>query len=101
MTALVAAGLWHWQQHEDVPGFSEPLMRAAHVFLALSNAKLAVVQIEDLAGMTDPVNVPGTHTEYPNWQRKVTQTALEIFDRPEVREMLGAMSIARTGRNPN
>ncbi len=101
MIALVAAGLWHWQQHEDVPGFSQPLMRAAHVFLALSNAELAVVQIEDLAGMTDPVNVPGTHTEYPNWQRKVTQTAMAIFDRPEVREMLGAMSIARTGRNPN
>jgi 4-alpha-glucanotransferase len=101
MMALVAAGLWHWQQHEELPGFSQPLLRAAHLYLGLSNAELAVVQIEDLAGMSDPVNVPGTHTEYPNWQRKVTQTVLEIFDRPDVRELLGAMSIARTGRNPN
>jgi 4-alpha-glucanotransferase len=101
MTALVAAGLWHWQPHEPVPDCSHALVRAAHLYLALSTAELAVVQIEDLAGMIDPVNVPGTHSEHPNWQRKVSQTAPEIFSREEIREMLGAMSIARTGRNPN
>ena len=31
-----------------------------------------VLQIEDLLGMTDPVNVPGTSHEHANWQRKVT-----------------------------
>ncbi len=101
MSALVGAGLWYWQEHEVLPACSHALVRAAHLYLSLSTAELAVVQIEDLAGMEDPVNVPGTDKEYPNWQRKVSQTAAEIFGREEVREMLHAMSIARTGRNPN
>jgi 4-alpha-glucanotransferase len=43
-----------------------------HTYLARSSAALAAIQIEDLLGMTEPVNVPGTHREYPNWQRKVS-----------------------------
>lgn len=101
MRALVAAGLWHWREHESLPSASHALMRAAHVYLALSKAQLAVVQIEDLAGMTEPVNVPGTHLEYPNWQRKVDEPVPGILGREEVREMLHAMGVARTGRNPN
>jgi 4-alpha-glucanotransferase len=101
MSALVGAGLWYWQSHEAVPGYSHALMRATHLFLALSRAELAVVQLEDLAGMIDPVNVPGTYREYPNWQRKMGKEADAIFATAEVREMLSAMSIARTGRNPN
>lgn len=101
MSALVGAGLWYWQPHEPVPAYSHALMRATHLYLALSNAALAVVQLEDLAGMTDPVNVPGTYLEYPNWQRKMSRSADSILAREEVREMLGALSIARTGRNPN
>jgi 4-alpha-glucanotransferase len=101
MAALVRSGLWHWQPHEPLPAYSHALMRAAHLYLALSNAELAVVQLEDLAGMVDPVNVPGTYQEHPNWQRKMSHPATSIFHREDVREMLGAMSIARTGRNPN
>lgn len=101
MQALVGAGLWYWHEHEAVPPASHALVRAAHVYLALSTAQLAVVQIEDLAGMREPVNVPGTHIEYPNWQRKVSAAQAEILGREEVREMLHALSIARTGRNPN
>ena len=53
--------------------FSPELARAIHVYLARTSAILAAVQIEDLLGMVDPVNVPGTDQEYPNWQRKITQ----------------------------
>ena len=38
-----------------------------------------MIQVEDLIGMGDPVNVPGTDTEHPNWQRKVTQDTAGIF----------------------
>mgnify|MGYP003478190850 CR=1 FL=1 len=38
-----------------------------------------VLQIEDLLGMTDPVNVPGTSHEHANWQRKVTAGVAEAF----------------------
>jgi 4-alpha-glucanotransferase len=101
MEALVTEGLWHWQSSEPLPPYSIALARAIHCYLALSRANLALLQIEDLIGMTDPVNVPGTHTEHPNWQRKVTADLTDIFTRQEVREMLSAVDRARRGENPN
>jgi 4-alpha-glucanotransferase len=40
-----------------------------------------VLQFEDLIGMTDPVNVPGTSHEHANWQRKVTADIEDAFGR--------------------
>ena len=44
-----------------------------------SAAALVVLQVEDLLGMADPVNVPGTSHEHANWQRKVTAGVAEAF----------------------
>ena len=52
--------------------FTPALANALHVYLARSATLLVALQIEDLIGMIDPVNVPGTDREYPNWQRKLT-----------------------------
>lgn len=101
MTALVQRGLWHWQPHEPLPPYSHALMRAVHLFLGLSKSSLVMVQLEDLLGMIDPVNVPGTSTEHPNWQRKLAGTAAELFKKPEVLETLQALNRARRGENPN
>jgi 4-alpha-glucanotransferase len=101
MRALVDTGLWHWTPAQPLPEYSMPLVRAIHCYLAMSAANVALVQVEDLIGMTDPVNVPGTHTEHPNWQRKVTADLSDIFTRPEVIEMLSAVNKARKGENPN
>jgi len=38
--------------------------------------------------MSEPVNVPGTLDEYPNWQRKLTASLDEIFGDDEVRAVL-------------
>ena len=51
--------------------FTAELAQALHVFLARSGTVLVALQVEDLLGMVDPVNVPGTDREYPNWQRKL------------------------------
>jgi 4-alpha-glucanotransferase len=52
--------------------FTPELANALHIYLARSRTILVALQIEDLLGMVDPVNVPGTDREYPNWQRKLT-----------------------------
>lgn len=101
MQALVDAGLWHWQPDQPLPEYSPALSRAVHAFLGLSNANIALIQIEDLIGMTDPVNVPGTFTEHANWQRKVTMNTADIFARRDVHEILEGMRLARRGQNPN
>jgi 4-alpha-glucanotransferase len=101
MHALVAVGLWRWHAGEPLPPYSPALSRAVHAFLGLSNANMTLIQIEDLIGMADPVNVPGTDAEYPNWQRKVVMNTAEIFARHDVLDLLDAMCKARSGLNPN
>ena len=51
---------------------------ALHGVIARSNAMLAAVQLDDITGETAPVNIPGTHREYPNWRRKLTLTLEEL-----------------------
>jgi 4-alpha-glucanotransferase len=101
MAALVREGLWHWQSHEGLPPYSPALARAIHAFLGLTAANFAMLQIEDLIGMIDPVNVPGTDKEHANWQRKVALNTSDIFARSDARDILDAMSRARRGENPN
>ncbi len=47
---------------------SKPIAAAIHSYLARSASMLVGVQLEDLGGADAPVNVPGTHEEYPNWR---------------------------------
>lgn len=101
LRALVAAGLWYWRDGEPLPPYSAALSRAVHAFIGLSSANIALLQIEDLIGMTDPVNVPGTDTEHANWQRKVSASIADIFSNPATKDILAAMEVARRGVNPN
>jgi 4-alpha-glucanotransferase len=45
---------------------------AVHRFLARAPARFVAVQLEDLAGMSEQANLPGTIDEHPNWRRKLT-----------------------------
>jgi 4-alpha-glucanotransferase len=75
--------------------FSADLARAIHVYLARSSAILAAVQIDDLIGMEDPVNVPGTDREYPNWQRKLTFDVEDLATRADLDEVFADLCRAR------
>lgn len=99
--ALNEEGLWHWQSHEPLPEYSPALARAIHAYLGLSASHVVMLQIEDLIGMTDAVNVPGTDQEHANWQRKVALDTDAIFAREDVLDMLAAVRKARKGENPN
>jgi 4-alpha-glucanotransferase len=56
---------------------------------------LVALQIEDLLGMTEPVNVPGTFHEYPNWQRKLCADIEEIAAREDIAAHLAEVGRAR------
>ena len=73
----------------------EALARAIHVFLARSPAAMMVVQPEDWLLMKTPVNVPGTHQEYPNWARKLEEDWPRMLARASVRELGEALARAR------
>jgi (1->4)-alpha-D-glucan 1-alpha-D-glucosylmutase len=45
---------------------------ASYRALGRTNAALLLLQLEDALLQTEPVNVPGTTVEAPNWQRKLS-----------------------------
>ncbi len=55
----------------DPSPLSQQLFVAVQRFLARSPSCLLMVQLEDLLGQTEQVNVPGTIEEYPNWRQKI------------------------------
>src|SRR5471030_2620484 len=63
----------------DKMAMTPALNRGLQRYLADSASALLGLQPEDWLDMATPVNVPGTNTEYPNWQRKLTHTLDEMF----------------------
>jgi (1->4)-alpha-D-glucan 1-alpha-D-glucosylmutase len=55
----------------SAPEMTPELARAIHVYLARSPARVMMIQMEDVLGQLEQVNLPSTSTEYPNWQRKL------------------------------
>lgn len=67
------------------------LVGAIHGFLAASAAALVLAQVEDLAGEAEPVNVPGTDRDYPNWRRRLDGEAEALLETDAARAVFAAM----------
>lgn len=76
-------------------GMSQELNYAMQVHLARGSSALLALQLEDWLEMEKPVNVPGTSYEYPNWRRKLSHDLEQLFNRPEVNELLEQITQAR------
>jgi 4-alpha-glucanotransferase len=100
LAALAAEGLAPAQPRTPSEPFTPELAAVLHVYLARSATALVAVQIEDLLGMTEPVNVPGTDREYPNWQRKLTQDLEDIAARRDLGDQFAAIARARAAPAP-
>lgn len=68
----------------DVPETPGSAVDAAAAFVAATPAALAIVPIEDLLGLDQAPNLPGTVDEHPNWRRRLPAPAADLFARPEV-----------------
>lgn len=75
------------------------LFRAAHRFLARTACALAIAQLDDLTDEVEPVNVPTTSAEYPNWRRRLSATLEEIARSPRLAELARLFEEYR-GRSP-
>jgi 4-alpha-glucanotransferase len=96
LAALQEQGLKPAQQATPFDPFTAEFAHAVHLYLARSATALTALQIEDLLGMTEPVNVPGTDREYPNWRRKVTADIEDIAARSDLAEQLDEIHAARS-----
>jgi glycogen operon protein len=63
---------------------------AVHGAVAQAPSQIMLVQADDLSGETDPLNVPGTDREWPNWRRRVSVAVEDLAS-----TVLGAAIVAR------
>jgi 4-alpha-glucanotransferase len=68
---------------------------ALHVFLARTPCRLLAIQLEDLAGAVEQVNLPGTRDEYRNWALKLPIGLEDLMDRPLLQRTLEAVAAER------
>ena len=99
LASLAEQGLRPGHPATPQDAFTAELAQAMHLFLARSAAVLVALQIEDLLGITEPVNVPGTDKEYPNWRRKITADLDDMASRPDLAAYLDAINAARSERS--
>jgi 4-alpha-glucanotransferase len=59
-------------------------------FLARTKSRLLAISLEDLLGLADQPNIPGTVDEHPNWRRKLPVPLEEIAGAIDIAALKGA-----------
>ena len=96
LAALRQQELLRADEEPDIPR----LARAAHAFLARTPSVLAMAQIDDLTDEADPVNVPATSDEHPNWRRRLSMTLEELAARPRFTDIAEIFRTERGAQHP-
>ncbi|MAM75078.1 MAG: 4-alpha-glucanotransferase [Tistrella sp.] len=76
----------------DTPG---PVIDAALDFLGRSRAPLVLAPLEDLVGLEDQPNLPGTVHEHPNWRRRMPAPLPGLVTTPAVVRRVGRVKMGR------
>jgi len=79
----------------ELPELTAELNQAVHSYLASSDSQIMMSQIEDWLSMVEPVNIPGTSDEYPNWQRKLNRSIEQIFKDKTIVDLCRSISKGR------
>ena len=74
---------------------AEALRDALLAFLAASDARMLLINLEDLWREDRPQNVPGTSTERPNWRRRTRPSLEELMNSPDVNAVLNRINQIR------
>lgn len=92
--ALLKEGLIAALPADDAP-LDDDFLAAVHGYIARTPSMLALAQLDDLAGETVAVNLPGTDRERPNWRRRLSHPIEEAMESNRARAALTAMAKER------
>ena len=92
--AFTAAGVT--DAAEPAPGDTAPVVDAAVAFVAGTPCEIAILPMEDIVGLVEQPNLPGTIDEHPNWRRRMPDATPALLDRPEVAARLDLIQFARS-----
>ena len=94
--------LWRAFQREGVaatgvgaPAKDQPPVDEALAFVAATPCPLALYPIEDLLGLADQPNLPGSIDEHPNWRRRLAAPVDALFEADTLTDRLLALSRKR------
>ncbi len=73
-------------------------MDAAIAYVAASPCALAIVPIEDLLGLSEAPNLPGTVDEHPNWRRRLDAPVARSWQPPVPQRDWRVCAVGRQGR---
>jgi 4-alpha-glucanotransferase len=79
----------------DLP---DDVLVGLHAFLARTRSRLIAVQLEDMVGMEEQANLPGTVDEHPNWRRKLPVSLEQLPRCGLARRAAGAVAAERGRR---
>lgn len=82
---------------ERADGHATDDLAAVAAFLAVTPSRLVVISLDDVLGVLDQVNIPGTTTEHPNWRRKLPLPLEELENHAGLRRVADAF--AKGGRS--
>jgi 4-alpha-glucanotransferase len=66
-------------------------------FLAQTRSRLLAISLEDLLGVIDQPNIPGTVDEHPNWRRRLPQDIDEIAAAVDIAALKDATAVRKQG----
>ena len=90
--AFAKAGLDGAMPSADQPA---PVVEAALGYVAQSPSPLMLAPLEDVLGLAEQPNLPGTIDEHPNWRRRILVEAGEICRQKQVAPRLRRLAASR------
>ena len=78
---------------EDMPPADQPqaAVDSAVAFVAQTPSTLALLPVEDILGLSEQPNLPGTIDEHPNWRRRLAMPVEELLQEPDAANRLAIL----------
>ena len=82
----------------DVPAPDAPPLAEALATIGRTPAPLALAPLEDVLGIVEQPNLPGTTNTHPNWRRRLPEPVEHVLESAEAKARLAAFAAARAKR---
>ncbi|MEP6783831.1 MAG: 4-alpha-glucanotransferase, partial [Acidobacteriota bacterium] len=81
---------------EPAAPHSPEITSAIHRYISASPSMLVLIQADDLAGEIEPLNLPGTDRERPNWRRKIGVESAALWQTPVGKQAVADFAPSRS-----
>lgn len=74
------------------PASVQPVVDAVLQLVASSHAPLTIIPMEDLLGLQDQPNLPGTIDSHPNWRRRLPDVVEALMENPDLQRRFAILN---------